>query len=344
MIKYSYNKVIVITAICLAVILLAFVFYKLTANNSANDQQNNEESVEIDSQWRHPLSGQAITEDQFNFFPIAVMIDNAYDLDYQAGLNQAHIVYESLVEGTITRLLAIFDSNVDLDKIGPVRSARNYFMDWAEEYTGVYMHVGGSPQALSVIDSYDFVNIDQIGAGEIYFWRDDRLTAPHNVFTSTSNILRIGELKEVPAIDRDFVAWNFVAPVDEVENLSDILIDFSNDYYQVDWKFNTALEYYQRWQNDTKQVSHTGEQLRADNIIIQVVDSHLIDEERLGIDTQAGGEVVIYNKFGKQIGNWRFQDGRTLFFDQQGDQLKLVPGTTWVEIVDSLAKLSELAE
>ena len=53
---------------------------------------------------------------------------------------------------------------------------------------------------------------------------------------------------------------------------------------------------------------------------------------------------MIYNKFGKQIGNWRFQDGRTLFFDQQGDQLKLVPGTTWVEIVDSLAKLSELAE
>ena len=344
MIKQSYNKTIAITAVSLAVILLGFVFFNFIFYKPINDQQINEEPEMINSDWQHPWSGQPLAEEQLDFFPIAVMIDNSYDLDYQAGLNQAHIIYESLVEGTITRLLAIFDSHVDLDKIGPVRSARNYFMDWAEEYQGVYMHVGGSPQALAVIDQYDFVNIDQIGSGEIYFWRDDRMTAPHNVFTSTSNILRIGELKDVPAISSDFKSWNFVAPEDVVGDLVDIIIDFSNDYYQVKWKFNQALGYYQRWQNDTKQVSHTGEQLKADNIIIQVVDSYLIDEERLGIDTDGDGQVVIFNKLGKQEGNWQYQDGRTLFFDDLGNELKLVSGITWLEIVDNLAKLSEIIE
>ena len=70
-------------------------------------------------------------------------------------------------------------------------------MDWAEEYQGLYMHIGGSPQALNIINSFTFTNIDQIGSNEIYFWRDNNYLAPHNVFTSSANYLRAGELKEV---------------------------------------------------------------------------------------------------------------------------------------------------
>ena len=271
------------------------------------------------------------------------MLDNAYNLPYNAGLDEAHIVYEALVEANITRLLAIFDSKTKLDKIGPVRSARNYFMDWAEEYSGVYMHVGGSPQALRVINDYDFVNIDQIGAGEIYFWRDDNLIAPHNVFTSFSNILRIGEIKDVPNIKQDFSFWNFVNE-EAVEDLVNFSINISNSYYKIDWKFNHSLGYYQRWQGGDKKVTHTGKQVRANNIIIQEVEMFFIDEERRGIDAESGGKVTIFNHLGQQNGIWQKKNGRTVFVNEEGNELKLVPGVTWVEIVDNLANLSKIVE
>ena len=209
------KKSFAITAMFVAVILLVWgIKGAFVAPNQLGDEQPLVEQNLVTD--RHFLSGKILEEDKNDYFPIAVMIDNAYDLPYNAGLDEAHIIYEALVESNITRLLVIFDNQTELDKIGPVRSARNYFLDWAEEYGGVYMHVGGSPQALSVIDDYDFINIDQIGSGEIYFWRDDNLTAPHNVFTSYSNILRIGEIKEVPNIKQDFVSWHFVDVDEEV--------------------------------------------------------------------------------------------------------------------------------
>lgn len=326
-----------ITVIIMAVILLGFAFQNLFKSKKIDQQPNTEaeQNVSVDK-TRHPLNGQILQEPS-DFFVIAVMIDNAYDIRPQYGLGKADIIYEALAEGNITRLVAIFDSQRKEDKIGPVRSARNYYMDWAEEYKGVYMHVGGSPQALKVIDDYDFVNIDQIGAGEIYFWRDNNLNAPHNVFTSDSNWLRVGELKDPANIDYD-LAWNFVDLPENLENIlkpEDFVIDFGSDIYAVDWKFNNKTNTYQRWQGGDKFLYNTGEQATADNIIVQVADSHLIDEERRSIDTQAGGKVFIFNLFGKQEGRWQTVDGRTRFYDENNEEMKLVPGKTWVEVINN---------
>ena len=266
------------------------------------------------------------------------MLDNSYNIKSQDGLKNADIVYETLVESNITRLLAIFDSNNKIDKIGPIRSARNYFMNWAEEYKGLYMHVGGSPQALNVINNYNFINIDQIGNNEIYFWRDNNFLAPHNVFTSYSNYLRAGSFKEVENLNK-FVFWNFVNEKG-IENIDDIIIDFSNDYYKVEWKYNNSLEKYQRWQGGDISIYDTGEQTVADNIIVQVVNSYFIDEERRGMDNRGEGDLYIFNKLCKQKGKWKYFNDRTIFIDEEGQNLKLVPGKTWIEVIDSDKKLS----
>jgi hypothetical protein len=291
---------------------------------------------QTDNSIKHPLSGEILAEEA-DFFAIAVMIDNAYDVRPQYGLAEADIIYEALAESHITRLIAIFDSQKDIDKIGPVRSARNYYMDWVEEYNGVYMHVGGSPQALSVIDDYDFVNIDQIGSGEIYFWRDNNFDAPHNVFTSDSNWLRVGEMKE-PNKVKQSIAWNFVdVPAEALEETPeriDFIVNFGSETYRVDWKFNDKIDAYQRWQGGEKFLHSTGEQAKVDNVIVQVVDSHLIDEERRGMDTQKGGKVFVLNVFGLQQGEWKVEDGRTRFYDANNEEIKLVSGKTWVEIIN----------
>ena len=210
-------------------------------------------------------------------------------------------------------------------------------MDWAEEYQGLYMHVGGSPQALKSINSFDFINIDQVGYNEIYFWRDNNLLAPHNVFTSSANYLRAGELKEVKPLN-DFRAWNF-REGEEGETIFDLIIDFSNDYYKVEWQYNDSLEKYQRLQGGDKFIYYTGEQVEADNIIVQIVPTYFIDQERRGLDTKEEGLVYIFNKLGEQKGFWKYLEGRTVFLNEEGEGLILIPGKTWVEVIDSEEKL-----
>lgn len=321
-----------VTVIFMAVILLVIGIFNLLFQNKNNNQKIVVDNSKQGPVYRHVLNGTAIENPEQDFFAIAIMFDNAYDARPQHGLDKADIVYEALAEGNITRLVGVFDSRQNIDKIGPVRSARPYYMDWVNEYAGIYMHVGGSPDALAGIDDYSFCNIDQIGAGEIYFWRDNDLDAPHNVFTSSANWLRVGEIKEIANIN-PAIAWNFV---DSEDNLGfDISIDYSA-VYNVDWKYNDKLNAYLRYQGDDKFIYDTGEQAVAANVIVQVVDAEIIDEKiRRKMDTQEGGKAFVFNSLGRQDGTWEVIDGRTRFFDEEKNELKLVPGQTWVQVIPS---------
>src|SRR3989338_6456253 len=104
-----------------------------------------------------------------NFVPFAVMIDNSSDARNIYGLDSASMVYETISESSITRYLAIFDYHALSEKIGPVRSARPYFVDWAKEWGSVFFHSGGSPQALEILDTWETKDIDEISADGIYF-------------------------------------------------------------------------------------------------------------------------------------------------------------------------------
>ena len=126
--------------------------------------------------------------------PIAVMIDNHKAALPQGGLNNAYIVYEIIVEGGESRLMALFKGQ-NLEKIGPVRSARHYFLDYALENDAIYVHYGWSPQAQSDISSLGVNNINGIFESESSFWRVKDKSAPHNVATSTEKILSIAKRK-----------------------------------------------------------------------------------------------------------------------------------------------------
>lgn len=334
-----------ITVIVLAVILIIVGLWRLFFGPSKQVINNNQAvATSTQSFLRHPLNGEKITNENWLYFSVAISIDNSYNIRPQSGLADADIVYEALAESNITRLLAVFDKNKSAAKVGPVRSARPYFMDWAEEYGGIFMHVGGSPQAMSAIKNYNFTNVDQIGAGEIYFWRDQKLKSPSNVFTSDINWLRAGEIKEVPnqsASSTVDIAWNYIdAPEPNENQKPELGIKYSDDYYKVSWRFNNVLQLYQRWQNDEKFSYDNGDQAQASNVIIQLVPSKLIDTERRAMDTKAGGKVWIFNALGQQSGQWKFINNRTRFFTDNGnEELKLLPGKTWVQVIDDEAKL-----
>jgi len=336
-----------ITVIVLAVILILVGLIKLfflDRRQNTDQQLATQNATSTQNMPRHPLNGEKVSNENWSYFPVAIMIDNSYTIRPQAGLAQADIIYEALAESNITRLLAIFDKNNTVAKVGPVRSARSYFMDWAEEYGGLYMHVGGSPQALAEIKKYNFTNIDQIGSGEIYFWRDQKLKMPSNVFTSDANWLRAGEIKEVnfaSASSSTSILWHYIeVPEANEDKKPEITIKYSEDYYKANWRFNNALQQYQRWQDDEKFTFDTGDQAAVSNVVVQIVDSKLIDIERRSMDTQKGGQVYIFNALGQQSGQWKYINNRTRFFNDLGtEELNLLPGKTWVQIVDDEAKL-----
>ena len=126
--KQKKVKILIILLIILIIAAGAILAYKIQ-----KDKQNIETIVEEqESEIVAPIEEKQIQIFNGNDRPIAVMIDNHKDAWPQAGLNKAYMVYEIIVEGGETRLMALF-KGVDLEKIGPVRSARHYFIDYAME-------------------------------------------------------------------------------------------------------------------------------------------------------------------------------------------------------------------
>lgn len=321
-----------ITVVIAAVILIGVALFNLAQKPKAPVAEISKEIPPLVVN-RNPLNGQPLGIAE-KFFPVAVMLDNAFDVRPQYGLAPADIVYEALAESNITRLMAIYASNAKADKVGPVRSARAYFADWAQEYGGAYLHVGGSPEVLERMSDYNLEDVDQVGAGEIYFWRDKNLKAPHNVLTSDSNWLRAGELRGLSKTREISRPWNFTTVTSTNRaDIKDLTINY-NDIYKVEWRYNDKLDVYERWQGGEKFLYDSGDQARANNIIVPVAPSKVVDTlGRREIDTRKGGKVYIFNALGVQAGQWQ-KDSRTLFFNDNKEELKLLPGKTWVQVVD----------
>ena len=142
--------------------------------------------------------------------PIAVMIDNHTGAWPQAGLNDAYMVYEIIVEGGETRLMPVF-KGVDLDKIGPIRSSRHYFLDYALENDAIYVHFGWSPQAENDISKLKVNNLNGIVESSSSFWRVKDKAAPHNAVTSTSKILEMAKNRNYKTTSTEKSVLNYVA-------------------------------------------------------------------------------------------------------------------------------------
>jgi len=131
--------------------------------------------------------------------PIAVMIDNHKDAWPQGGIQKAYMVYEIIAEGGETRLMALL-KGANVDKIGPVRSARHYFIDYVMENDAIYTHFGQSPQAQSDLKKFSIDDINGIAEDGTTFWRTKSKAAPHNAMTSTEKLLQSAKNKKYKTI------------------------------------------------------------------------------------------------------------------------------------------------
>jgi hypothetical protein len=293
------------------------------------------------------LDGQSVkTKNQTVSHVVGVMVETHPDARPMIGFSKAKIVYEAPVEGSFTRYLAIFDSNQSVPKIGPVRSARPYFIDWLQEYgAGLYMHSGGSPEALSLIKSRNIFDANEFYWGE-YYWRDQARFAPHNLYTSSDNWKKIldqyGNNKElfIPA-----KAWKYAAIVGKtLASDSKLNIDF-NSNYGVMWNYDPKSLLYVRSINGNKEKDADGAGVFARNVIVQFTDVNLIagdDSGRKTVRTLGTGKAMVLKKGSIITGTWEKKGltDRTRFYDKNYREILLAPGNTWVEVVPTDAKIS----
>ena len=270
----------------------------------------------------------------------AIMIENIAESRPPSGLDKASVVYEALAEGGITRFMALYPVGDEIPEIGPVRSARKYYITYAEEYKPLYNHAGGSPDALTYLGSSttNVVDFNQFRHGG-NFWRDKTRRAPHNLFTSMELLLR-GLRDIAPDLQPTFTPWTFkVEPSITTlpEAVKDIVINFSSFNYRVTYKYDRSLNLYTRYQGDTGHVTKDGGKIQVKNIIVQFVKTSLLDgdKQRLEMETVGEGKLLMFRDGTAVTGIWKKPSAseRTKFLDDQGQVLALDPGMTWISVV-----------
>lgn len=279
--------------------------------------------------------------------PIAVMIDNEKGAWPQAGLNSAYMIYEIIIEGGATRFEALFKEDKLPAKLGPVRSSRHYFLDYAMEHDAIYVHFGWSPLAQSDISKLKINNIN--GIYDTFFWREPPKTSYHNAFTSHDNIVKYiarkgyrDEQKQECIIQYNEKDTDLSA--DKIAN--NIQIKYSsmhNTSYTYDAESKTYLR---SMRGEEHKDRFTGERFYAKNILIYKVRDELLP------DTEDKGRRELYNigsGEGYYITNgkcipmkWKKESrsSKTIYRDLEGNELKFNDGITWVQIVPEYGSIT----
>lgn len=275
--------------------------------------------------------------------PIAVMIDNDNGKARpQIGLESAYLVYEIVVEGGATRYMALFKEH-DLEKIGPIRSSRHYFLDYVMENDAIYAHCGWSPKAAHDISALKINNINGIYVGEKkYFWRDNTYDKSwHNLYTSLVTLHEYAEVKKNYRLTTDtkLLEYNTEDIVSETgSDISKITIPY-NSSYKVTFVYDPENKVFVKQINGNDYKSQTGEVLSAKNIIIYNIKNHNLNDGegkgRQDIENIGSGEGY-YITDGKAVNiKWEKskREEKTKYTYEDGTEITLNPGNTFIQIV-----------
>jgi len=321
---------------------------KKTSNPEPVQKTSNQNTTEVEKNEIMPNEFYEMMQGDER--PVAVMIDNdTAAARPQIGLESAYMVYEIIVEGGSSRMMALFKKH-DIEKVGPVRSSRHYFLDYALEHDAIYCHAGWSPKAQADIRSLGVNNINGIQGddGSIY-WRDytyDRTW--HNLYTGVDKLFEKAKNDKNYRTTTDTKHTQYLTTetdLEEGEDTTNITLPYSNNY-KVTYEYDSENKVYKRFVNGGAHMSQTDEQLTAKNIIIyQIYNFNLPDNDNVGRQDlkNIGSGTGYYVTNGKMIEiNWEktSREGRTVYTTTDGEELLLNPGNTFVQIIPQASTIT----
>lgn len=306
---------------------------EIEEGSEGSSEDNNDELVVPDG-IPSPLSGIYSEEEKINRRPVAVMFDNDPKARWQAGLRQAEVVYEFLVEPPYTRYMGIFLIN-DPELIGPVRSARPYFVATLLEYDPLYVRVGGSEQAKADVKKYKVADIDGLYSGA--FWRNTKTgkKAPNNMYISMEGIrkeqkrLKYNETGEYKGFTFNDIDYN----IEGIEANEVLIKYYSNNTTK--YEYDKENKVYKRYKDGKLHIDEIdNEVIVAKNIFILEAKTKIIDEAgRMEIQVigQGKGYYITNGKCMNITWEKASVNDKIIFLDEQGNEIKLNRGVTWIQ-------------
>ena len=306
------------------------------------------------------LTGLLVTEEAAIRHPIAVMIDDHAGARPQSGFNAASIVWQAPAEGGIPRYMLIFQDRIPT-KVGPIRSSREYFIEWATEWNAMYVHAGGSSQALATLAAKGHGqwvwNADDFRWEGKYLFRVHEvkvlggatypLVPPHNVYTDGVHLRQLAA--KIGAADGPLSAhWAFGPDAPLSYRPSGTRITVAYPYEAIQYRYDRATNTYRRyikppWGGDFKpQIDAAdGRQVAPTNVVILRMgfgplypvgtDPH----HRLEANDVGHGVAWISSNGVTVKGTWRKASvtAPTLLFGPDGQPISLAPGQTFVQVM-----------
>ena len=302
-----------------------------------------------------PLTGVLVSPEAAAQHPIAVMIDDQFDARPQSGFNAASVVWHAPAEGGIPRYMLIFQEEIP-EGIGPVRSARQYYVEWAAEWNATYVHHGGSPQALATLsargsgqwvwnaDGFRWSGGSEAACAEMrcYLWRTTDRFAPHNVYTDGRHLRRL--TRRLGAADEPMdAAWTF-GPDKAAELRPDGgVIKVYYPYELITYRYDPATNTYPRYIDGSRkpQVDRADGQIVAPKnvVILRMAFGALNDghpeKHRLEAHNIGKGEAWISTGGVTVKGEWRKKSATapTRLFGPDGQPITLTVGQTFVQVI-----------
>jgi len=334
-------KTILIISLCVAVLIVGgAIAAKRFAGNRATVTTTKKSATATPTPVVSTLDGMPYAEDKAKRHPLAIVIENHPDARPQYSLTSASLVYEAITEGGITRYLAIYGPQ-DAKEIGPIRSARLFFMDWVKEYDAFFAHAGGNEDALANIDAYNIKDLPHTGN---YFWRDNKgkaVASEHTLFSSTEKLYAFAADKKFDVSSSSFTPLKFKKDSPGSTSGKSIEINFSSASYKVKWAYDPNANAYTRYlAGKEDKDALVDKNIVATNVIIQTVERTLQPTGSYGstnyvFKTVGSGPAYVVRDGQEIKGTWKKNDlsARTIFYDETDKEIELNPGQTWYEIV-----------
>ena len=329
-----------------AVFMIAFLFLLSGCSNKEKEPVKKQKTVtqtetkppvekQVDPYF-YPLTGVG-SKTSTDARAVAVMINNHPLARPQSGLNKADLVYEVLAEGDITRFLAVFQSEQPTN-IGPVRSARDYYIYLAKGLNALYIAHGYSPEAKKLLNGNYIDNLNGMVYDGTLFKRSKTRKAPHNSYITYENILKGAKQKKY-SMEKGPAPFKFFTE-EESKNITgtdakSVKITYSKGGISNSrFEFDATTGKYKRFSADEQTVDlDTKEPVLVDNIFIIEAKHQFIDSYgRREIDFESGGKAYLLQKGKVNQVEWKNRNGEIVPV-KNGEEIPLVQGKTWVNVV-----------
>lgn len=342
------KKIIYLLLACALLLMACSKDDEQAGEHGEKDAERGEKNgaAEVQGENMYPLTG-LYTDDPVDNRIIGVMVNNHPEARPQSGLVDADIVFEILAESNITRFLALFQSEIP-EVIGPVRSAREYYFELANNYDALYVYHGaaGFIDDMIVNQGIPFLNGAVYDNDGYLFKRESFRKAPHNSYLQGDAIYEVAEDKGyTTAAEYEALPFLEEAEIEAIdgEAAEHVEIVYSNQpMWVVEYDYDEETGKYKRSSDGEPSVDLDSEEaITADNVFIVETHHEVIDNQgRRSVDIESGGNAYLLQKGKVQQVEWANENGKIIPV-KDGQAIGFVPGNTWINVVPTSPSMEQ---